>query len=350
MALRKANGKWHYRFQVDGLKVAETTGLADTRRNEPRARMMESQHRQAVSEGKWGLRRLEQITFSDASELFLAQIKLDHAAKPGTWKRVETSMSSLTAHFGKMLVSSVRLKDVEAYKSWRLTDHKVKEITCRHDLHALSKFFQWARKMGYCRENITEDVSIPSDADAIRMHVLSSEEEKLYFAHATGDLHDSGRLLILQGTRPQELHSLEQADVDLARGVMHIQRGKTKAARRTLTLTSESKTILGRRLDGKSRWVFPSPRKPGAHVGSLDGSHNRVLKKTGLAFVQYDLRHSFATRLAESGVDLPTLASILGHSSIRCVMRYVHPTEAHQREAMVKYDGALQAAQQTTIH
>src|ERR1017187_2958202 len=125
MALRKANGKWHYRFQVDGLKVAETTGLADTRRNEPRARMMESQHRQAVSEGKWGLRRLEQITFSDASELFLAQIKLDHAAKPGTWKRVETSMSSLTAHFGKMLVSSVRPKDVEAYKSWRLTDHKV---------------------------------------------------------------------------------------------------------------------------------------------------------------------------------------------------------------------------------
>ena len=350
MALRKANGKWHYRFQVDGLKVAETTGLADTRRNEPRARMMESQHRQAVSEGKWGLRRLEQITFSDASELFLAQIKLDHAAKPGTWKRVKTSMSSLTARFGKMLVSSVRPKDVEAYKSWRLTDHKVKEITCRHDLHALSKFFQWARKMGYCRENITEDVSIPSDADAIRMHVLSSEEEKLYFAHATGDLHDSGRLLILQGTRPQELHSLEQADVDLARGVMHIQRGKTKAARRTLTLTSESKTILGRRLDGKSRWVFPSPRKPGAHVGSLDGSHNRVLKKTGLAFVQYDLRHSFATRLAESGVDLPTLASILGHSSIRCVMRYVHPTEAHQREAMVKYDGALQAAQQTTIH
>jgi integrase len=350
MALRKANGKWHYRFQVDGLKVAETTGLADTRRNEPKARMMESQHRQAVSEGKWGLRRLEQINFSDASELFLAQIKLDHAAKPGTWKRVETSMSSLTAHFGTMLVSSVRPRDVEAYKSWMLTVHKVKEITCRHDLHALSKFFQWARKIGYCRENITEDVSIPSDADAIRMHVLSAAEEKLYFAHATGALYDSGRLLILQGCRPEEIYALEQEHVDLVRGVMYIQRGKTKSARRTLTLTSESKTIMGRRLNGKSRWVFPSPKKPGAHIGSLDGSHNRVLTKTGLAFVTYDLRHTFATRLAESGVDLPTLAAILGHSSIRCVQRYIHPTAEHQREAMVKYDEVLQAGQRTTIH
>ena len=134
------------------------------------------------------------------------------------------------------------------------------------------------------------------------------------------------------------------------RGVMYIQRGKTKSARRTLTLTSESKTIMGRRLNGKSRWVFPSPKKPGAHIGSLDGSHNRVLTKTGLAFVTYDLRHTFATRLAESGVDLPTLAAILGHSSIRCVQRYIHPTAEHQREAMVKYDEVLQAGQRTTIH
>jgi integrase len=350
MALREANGNWHYRFQIDGKKVAETTGLAATKRNEPRARMMEAQHRQAMMEGKWGLRRLEQIAFSEAGEIFKAQIKIDHAAKPGTWKRVSTSMASLTVHFGKMLVSSIRPKDIENFKSWRLTDHKVREVTCRHDLHALSKFFQWARKMGYCRENVTEDVAIPSDADAIRMHVLSAADEKLYFAHAVGALHDSGRLLILQGCRPEEVYGLEQEHVDLARGVIHIQRGKTKAARRTLTLTSESKTILGRRLNGKSLWVFPSPKKPAAHIGSLDGSHNRVLTKTGLSFCTYDLRHTFATRLAESGVDLPTLAAILGHSSIRCVQRYVHPTAEHQREAMLKYDLALQADQRAMIH
>jgi integrase len=339
----KSERKGHYRFQLEGRKIAASTGLEATKRNEPKARMMEAHHRQATMEGKWGLRRIEQKSFIEASTEFIAHIKIDHADKPGTWKRVEVSLASLNEHFGKMLVSSIRPKNVEAYKSWRLTGHSVKEITCRHDLHALSKFLQWARTMGYVRENVVEEVAIPSDADAIRMHVLSDAEEKLYFTRTRGVLHDVGRLLILQGCRPEEIYSLKAENVDLVLGVVHIRRGKTKAARRTLTLTSESKLILARRLDGKSTWIFPSPRKPGMHISKLDGSHNRVLETTGLSFVLYDLRHTFATRMAQSGVDLPTLAAILGHSSIRCVLRYVHPTAEHQKAAMVKYDQVLRA-------
>jgi integrase len=57
--------------------------------------------------------------------------------------------------------------------------------------------------------------------------------------------------------------------------------------------------------------------------------------------VLYDLRHTFATRMVEAGCDLPTLAAILGHSGLRMVMRYVHPTAQHQKEAMRKYEKML---------
>ena len=62
-----------------------------------------------------------------------------------------------------------------------------------------------------------------------------------------------------------------------------------------------------------------------------------MLDATGLRFGIYDLRHTFATRMAERGMDLATLAAILGHSGIRVVQRYIHITQEHQRAAMRRF-------------
>jgi site-specific recombinase XerD len=42
--------------------------------------------------------------------------------------------------------------------------------------------------------------------------------------------------------------------------------------------------------------------------------------------------------MAKAGVDLATIAAILGHNSLRTVKRYVHPTADHQKAAMLKYE------------
>jgi 4-amino-4-deoxy-L-arabinose transferase-like glycosyltransferase len=48
----------------------------------------------------------------------------------------------------------------------------------------------------------------------------------------------------------------------------------------------------------------------------------------------YDLRHTWVTRAAMSGIDLVTLAAMLGHSRIQMVLRYAHPTQEHQTKSM----------------
>jgi integrase len=55
-------------------------------------------------------------------------------------------------------------------------------------------------------------------------------------------------------------------------------------------------------------------------------------------FRPYDCRHTWATRAVEAGIDLVTLAAMLGHSKINMVLRYAHPTQEHQTKAMDKME------------
>ena len=69
-------------------------------------------------------------------------------------------------------------------------------------------------------------------------------------------------------------------------------------------------------------WIFRSKQNPGMRLTRLNGAHDRLCAKASkegvsLKFVLYDFRHTFATRLAQAGIDLATLAAILGHNSIR---------------------------------
>jgi integrase len=348
MSLRTRAGRWHFRFRLDGREYSETTGLAATERNRIKAQQMELEYRQALLDGRRPSRKIVIREFTSAADEFLAWAKLEYQEHPNSYKRIRTSFASAKIFFSQKPVSLIDAARIEAYKLWRHSEHEVRDITLRHDLHALSTFFRFAMKQNWTRQNPVQEVKIPSDENAVRMHVLTTEEEKTYFARAAKnrDLYDAGRLILNQGMRPDEATSLRKADVDLERGTLTIQAGKSAAARRTLDLTTETRLILARRLAGKSPWVFPLKRNPGKHVTRLNSAHDRLCqeaKKSGvsISWVLYDFRHTFATRVAQAGIDLATLAAILGHNSIRIVQKYVHPTAEHKREAMFRYEASM---------
>jgi hypothetical protein len=77
---------------------------------------------------------------------------------------------------------------------------------------------------------------------------------------------------------------------------------------------------------------------PGSPTRLFCGLVCNPLLKLAPAFRLYDLRHTEASRAAMAGVDLPTLAALLGHTSLQMTMRYVHPAEEHKREAAAKIE------------
>lgn len=364
MAIREKGGRWHWRFQVDGAAYSGATDLVATERNRTAANRIEAKARELVLAGRATELRVQVRLFSDAAVSFLNWAAGEYRAHPNSAKRLRTSFASLDEFFGPRPVSSVTAGTIEDYKAWRATEHRVKDVTIRHDLHALSVFMQYAQKYAWARHNPVRDVEIPSDADAVRMHVLSDAEEHLYFtlAKRNQDLYDLGRLMLNQGCRPEELLGLEKKHVDLAGGFMRIVAGKSKAARRRLRLVSESRLILAGRMGTAGQWVFPS-RRTGGHIVKLNQAHDRVLELSAtchcgriradhtsdskcqsfqererLAFVMYDLRHTFATRAAEDGMAPAALAAILGHGDLRSITKYVHVRQDAMDRAMEQRD------------
>ena len=289
MGLRVRNGKWYYRFRLDGRNYAGTTNLPATKQNMRSALQSEADHRQALLEGRQPARRVVVREFNDAVSVFLDWAKAKYRAHPNSSRRIAVSLASARAFFGSEVVSLIDEGRIEAYKTWRMNEHGVRDVTVRHDLHALSTFFQYAIKEHWTRDNPIRRVTIPSDAEAVRIHVLTPEEEKQYFtlAESHRDLYDLGRLMLNQGMRPEEVLTLLASDVSLERGQLHIRSGKSAAARRSLDLTPESREILARRVAGGASWIFPAPRMPGQHIGRLNNAHDAICERAELAFVLY---------------------------------------------------------------
>ena len=87
--------------------------------------------------------------------------------------------------------------------------------------------------------------------------------------------------------------------------------------------------------------MFPAPTKS-EHVepSTIKKQHKAAIKDSKVRpFVLYSLRHTFLTRLGESGCDVWTLARIAGHSSIAMSSRYVHPSADKVLDAMAFLGG-----------
>jgi integrase len=347
MSLRMRSGKWHFRFTYKGQEYTGNTDLDATPQNMGEASEIESEARKALKRGKRPTAQIEVITFRDAVAKFSPWAKAKYRAHPNSFKRIRTSLSSALEKFNKLPVSAIDAAEIDDYKTWRATEHEVLDITIRHDLHALSVFFDYAIRHHWALTNPIDEVDIPSDADAERIHVLTQEEEEEYFRRAARfpNLFDVGRIMINQGVRPEEATKLPKADVNFETEKFFVF-GKTKAAKRFLDMTTETRQILERRMEGNARWIFPSTRMRGSHIGRLNSAHDKIVAEAAkdgvsLNFVLYDLRHTFATRAAQTNIDLPTLAALLGHGSTRCVYKYVHPTAEHKKAAMKRYDRSI---------
>ncbi len=118
-----------------------------------------------------------------------------------------------------------------------------------------------------------------------------------------------------------------------------------QGSRRRGPLTSSAKSVLARRLSDPDRpFSFPCETDSSRPIPRVNNAHDRAVRDSKVApFRLYDVRHTEATRAAESAIDLVTVAALLGHSKIQIVLRYTHPTQEHQTRAVERMEQFAEA-------
>jgi len=226
------------------------------------------------------------------------------------------------------------------------TNRRIKPATVNRELACLKALFNHAIKSDLPVRNPVSRVGFLAEQNE-QTRVLTFEEQARYLAVATPMLADVGTLMLETGMRPEEVYRIQPENVNLAGSFLFNPHGKTKAARRRVPLTAAARSVLYRRMDGlETPFLFPCETDPARPVPKVNNAHDRAVRDSKVApFRLYDLRHTWATRAAEAGIDLVTLAALLGHSKIQMVLRYAHPTQQHQTEAVERLERFVAARQ-----
>lgn len=157
---------------------------------------------------------------------------------------------------------------------------------------------------------------------------LTAEEAKRLLSACDGSLCKQlgsiVRLLLLTGARKMELLRAKWPDVDLERRAWYIPETKTGVPRHVPLSSAAVAVIEGlRRWDG-CPWLIPNPETREPYT-DLKRPFDTARDKAGLPDLRiHDLRHSAASFLVNSGVDLYAVGKILGHADHQSTMRYAH--------------------------
>lgn len=274
-----------------------------------------------------------------ASQFFIQYLEYSRANKaPRSYERDLTIVKNIAYLLAGKNLSQIRAKEMEAYKVKRLPE--VSKATINKELNTVKAAFNKAVEWGYLDKHPLK--SVKRFKEPKRLPRFFSLQEIKLFLEAIDDpwLKPAIYLLLLTGMRRDELIHLEWNDIDLGRGVLHVQpkigwNPKNYKAR-TIPINKQAKELLLSLPHAGTRVIGS------CHPTSLSRAFKRVLRRVEIKNASlHTLRHTYASHLVMSGVDIATVQKLLGHSSVTTTMKYAHLSPGHLQDAAKKLDKAF---------
>ncbi len=220
----------------------------------------------------------------------------------------------------------------------------------------LSKMFNLAEKWGLRPDSSNPCRMVEKFKETKRKRYLSVEE-LARLGQALNEVQEEGSelpgvltaiwLIIFTGARLSEITTLKWEHVNLDMGVIHIPESKTGF--KTIPLSRSAAAVLTETcpLEGNP-YVCPGAKVHG-HIVGIQRPWQRIRERAGLEDVRiHDLRHSFASVGAASGLGLPIIGALLGHTQAATTQRYAHLANDPLKAATDEIGDRIQEAMNKT--
>ena len=286
------------------------------------------------------------ITVTDLVESYIAYSRT-LGRKATTIKGYEIAAERIYSSVGTILAKSLTTYRLEKFVA-EMVDNGFASKTMRNTITLLSAAYRHAIYIGQLESNPCERITIPKGQPRDIRILYIDEIQSFLDAISEVDLNEkvAYELALFCGLRRSEILGLKEADVDIVRGVMHIHNTRhrvdgedieqdTKTVRSTRTLALPDILIMDIAILLEAHRQFKYEKTDfliwdgfGNPLGgqALASRLNRLEERKGLPHVTlHGLRHTYASLLHDSGVDMAAVSANLGHSNLATTMNiYTH--------------------------
>ncbi|MGB9774923.1 MAG: site-specific tyrosine recombinase/integron integrase [Bacteroidota bacterium] len=241
-----------------------------------------------------------------------------------TIKAYSTCLRSFVRHFAPRHPRELTERDIRGYLLYLITEKNLAPATVNQVFNALRFLYAELYKMPF------RIGGIPRPKKARRLPIVLSQQEVLKILGALDNLKHRTILILIYsaGLRVGEAVRIRVEDIDGARKLIRIKSAKGKKDRYTILSDVALKQLREYYKEYKPRGFLFAGAEGREHISerSVQTVFERAVKSVGIRkeVSVHSLRHSFATHLLESGVDLRYIQELLGHNSSKTTEVYTH--------------------------
>lgn len=273
-------------------------------------------------------------TVNELAEKYL-KLHAEIEKRPKSIKEDKSMLNNyILKEFGARKVSSITYEDIQTLHA-SLNHMRVRSNRILSLLHTMFKLaVQW-------RMRTDNPVSgIKKYQEHKRTRWLQGDEMKRLInvldAYPNQTTANIIRLLLLTGARKHEVLEATWDQFDLENGVWTKRAHTTKQKKIDHTPLSPPTLAILKELEKEkedSLFLFPG-RAQGKPIQDIKKAWTAIRKRADLKdFTIHDLRHTYASHLASSGLSLRIVGKLLGHTQASTTLRYAHLADKPLREA-----------------